>query len=106
MTNEEDSGGGGGGEGQNGNDAKAALLPMASTASDRQPSDGCASAYPNGDVGFGNGNGGVGSTGSASDECSDHVPLETAALQPKMVKTKSANKIKESKEVSKLYTRD
>lgn len=103
MTNEEDSGGGGSGEGKHGNDALTALLPASSTATDGQVDDGGAGAFPNGDVGFSNGNGGVGSTGTASDECSDHAPLETDALQPKMVNSKSANRIKESKEVRIIF---
>lgn len=90
MTNDEDSGGG-----KTGSDGGAGAA-----SGEKKGLDG----HPNGDAGFSNGSGGVGSAGSGSDEFSDHVPLETDALQPKIVKSKSSNKVKESKEVSRFST--
>lgn len=86
MTNDEDSGGG-----KTSGDSSASAV-----AGKKKDVEG----HPNGDASFGNGSGGVDSTGSKSDEFDDHVPLETDALQPKMVKSKSSNKVKESKEVN------
>lgn len=102
MTNDEDSGGGGKLGSDSGGVAKNGK---------KESTEG----HPNGEVGFGNGSndgvcdvggspgGGVGSAGSGSDESSDHAPLETDALQPKMVKSKSSSKVKESKEVCLIY---
>lgn len=73
---------------------------------DRKPIDG----HPNGDVGFSSGNrsdicddntGSEGmADGSGSDDCGDKMATESDPLQPKMVKSKSSNKMKEPKEVS------
>lgn len=103
MTNDEDSGGGG----KPGSDSGGAGKNEKKASTD---------SHPNGDAGFGNGSsggvcdasgsvgGGIGSAGSGSDESSDHIPLETDALQPKMVKSKSSSKVKESKEVCNNYS--
>lgn len=89
MTNDEDSGGG----------KTSGDFSASAGTGQKKESDG----HPNGDVGFGNGSSGVGSTGSKSDESDDHLPLETDALQPKMVKSKSSNKVKEAKEVNSFF---
>lgn len=69
--------------------------------------------HPNGDIGFTSGNrsdicddntGSEGmADGSGSDDCGDKMATESDPLQPKMVKSKSSNKIKEPKEVSYVY---
>lgn len=41
-----------------------------------------------------------GAEGSASDDCFDKMHKESDPLQPKVIKSRSTHKIKESKEVS------
>lgn len=65
----------------------------------------------NGSIGNGGGGGGGGSglndgniscaeaDGSASDDCGDKLATESDPLQPKMVKSRSAHKVREIKEV-------
>lgn len=62
----------------------------------------------NGSIGGGGGGGGFSdennscaeADGSASDDCGDKMAKESDPLQPKMVKSRSAHKVREVKEVT------
>lgn len=88
MTTEDDGGGS-----SNGNDASAALLPHPSPAVNRQADDGNLSTFFNGGIG----------KCTTSDNYSEHAPSDAEPLPLKLVKSKSNNKIRESKEVFSSY---
>ena len=101
MTNEEDNGGGSKNSGSSGGGSGGGSGGSCSTSSigDGQKALQADQQYPNGDASFGNGDSGMAGGGcSGQEDYSDKTAKESDPLQPKMVKSKSLNKVKEPKE--------